>query len=61
MADSCIHIPLFNGISGDVYEHMGIGFILVAITVDVLTIAMTGISSIGCAVRMKLQESRELT
>lgn len=52
----CIHIPAYvlhfmMGLLGLCMSVWGIGFILFAVIVDVLTIALSGIQSIGCAVK----------
>lgn len=41
------------GVLGLLMGIWGIAFLLIAITVDVITIALTGINAIGCAIKMK--------
>lgn len=41
------------GLIGLVMSVWGIGFIIVAVVVDFLTIALTGLNALGCAIRMK--------
>lgn len=41
------------GAVGTIMSVWGIGFIMVAVLVDVITIALTGINSVGCTVRLK--------
>lgn len=53
-----LHIPsycfhFFMGFIGAAMSIWGIGFLLVAFVVTVLSILLTGISSIGCGIRMK--------
>lgn len=53
-----LHIPAYIfhfilGVAGCLMSVWGIGFIMFAIAIDVLTIAFTGISAIGCMVKLK--------
>lgn len=43
----------FMGAVGVLMSVWGIGFIMVAVIVDVVTIALTGTNAIGCAVKLK--------
>lgn len=52
------HIPAYIfyfiiGMSSLLLSIWGLGFILLAVVVDVMTIVLTGINAIGCAVKMK--------
>ncbi len=44
------------GMMGCVMSVWGIGIIMVAVIVDLVTILLTGISSIGCTIRMKKEK-----
>lgn len=44
------------GMMGTVMSVWGIGIIIVAVVVDLVTILLTGISSIGCSVRLKKEK-----
>jgi len=44
------------GLMGCVMSVWGIGIIMVAVIVDLVTILLTGISSIGCTIRMKKEK-----
>ena len=45
------------GMMGTVMSVWGIGIILGAVVVDLITILLTGISSIGCSIRMKKEKA----
>ena len=47
---------LVLGMMGSVMSVWGIGIIMVAVVVDLITILLTGISSIGCSIRMKKEK-----
>lgn len=54
----CVQIPAYImhfilGFIGLAMSVWGIGFLLWAVLIDLLTILLTGISSIGCSVRMR--------
>lgn len=53
-----LHIPAYIfhfilGLAGCVMSIWGIGFIVFAIVIDVLTIAFTGIHAMGCMIKLK--------
>ncbi|MBQ8514766.1 MAG: hypothetical protein IJ496_05155 [Ruminococcus sp.] len=41
------------GLAGLIMSVWGIGFIVIAVLVDLLTILLTGISAVGCSIKMK--------
>lgn len=56
-----LHIPAYifhfvMGVLGLCMSVWGIGFILVAVVVDVITIALSGVNAISCAVCMKKEK-----
>lgn len=54
----CVHIPAYiihfvMGMCGLLMSVWGIGFVMFAIVIDLLTIILSGINSIGCSIRMR--------